>query len=56
MSQPNEPISQYDLHAYVDDQLDAARRIAVEDYLARHPKRAAEVMADLRSRAKVIYN
>ncbi len=50
MSQPNEPISQYDLHAYVDDQLDAARRIAVEDYLARHPQRAAEVMADLRSR------
>jgi anti-sigma factor RsiW len=50
MNQPNEPISDYDLHAYVDDQLDPARRIEVEDYLARHPARAAEVMADLRSR------
>lgn len=50
MSQPNEPVSDYDLHAYVDDQLDAGRRIEVEDYLARHPARAAEVMADLRSR------
>lgn len=50
MNQPNEPISDYDLHAYVDDQLDAGRRIEVEDYLARHPNRAAEVMADLRSR------
>lgn len=50
MNQPNEPISEYDLHAYVDDQLDPARRIEVEDYLARNPTRAAEVMADLRSR------
>ncbi|MBN9530672.1 MAG: anti-sigma factor [Alphaproteobacteria bacterium] len=50
MNQPDEPISEFDLHAYVDDQLDPARRIEVEDFLARHPARAAEVMADLRSR------
>jgi len=41
-------ISEVELSAYVDGQLDAGRRAAVEDWLARHPERAAEVMADFR--------
>lgn len=36
-----------ELDAYVDDQLDAAARLRVETYLARHPIDAARVMADL---------
>lgn len=32
------PISEADLHAYVDSVLPAARRSDVEDYLARHPE------------------
>lgn len=43
-------ISEVDLCAYVDDQLDAQRRVEVEDYLARHPEAAAMIMGDLRSR------
>jgi len=39
-----------ELAAYVDDQLDPARRIAVENALSRDPVAAAEVMADLRLR------
>ncbi|QQP92040.1 hypothetical protein IGS68_12905 [Skermanella sp. TT6] len=42
-----EPISEFDLMAYVDDQLDAGRRIEVEEYLSRHPQLAAQVMDDL---------
>jgi anti-sigma factor RsiW len=42
-----EPISEYDLMAYVDDQLDAQRRIEVEEHLSRHPQLAAQVMDDL---------
>jgi len=30
-----DPISELDLMAYVDDQLDPERRIAVEDHLSR---------------------
>jgi anti-sigma factor RsiW len=45
-----EPISDLELHAYVDDQLDMPRRVEVEGYLARHPVIAAQVMADLRTR------
>jgi anti-sigma factor RsiW len=45
-----EPVSELDLMAYVDDQLDPERRIAVEDHLARHPVLAAQVMDDLRRR------
>lgn len=37
--------SEYDLHAYVDGLLDGERREAVEDWLARHPARAAEIQA-----------
>jgi len=52
MSEPTkpEPISELDLMAYVDDQLDPERRIAVEDHLSRHPALAAQVMDDLRRR------
>jgi anti-sigma factor RsiW len=46
----SDPITETDLLAYVDDQLDAARRIEVEDYLARNPEAAMQVMADLKDR------
>ncbi len=45
-----DPITEGDLLGYVDDQLDMARRIEVEDHLSRHPEAAARVMADLRTR------
>ena len=45
-----DPITETDLHAFVDGQLDVARRIEVEDYLAGHPEIAARVMADMRAR------
>jgi anti-sigma factor RsiW len=46
----HEPETQIDLDilAFVNGQLDAERRYAVLEHLARHPDRAAEVMADLR--------
>ncbi|MEN2976191.1 hypothetical protein P7L78_15415 [Tistrella bauzanensis] len=50
MTVPTERIPDFDLHAYVDGQLDIARRMDVEDYLSRHPDVAAQVMADLRTR------
>jgi anti-sigma factor RsiW len=40
-------ITECDLQAYVDDQLDAAGRLEVADYLVRHPDEAARVLADL---------
>ena len=43
-------IDPLELAAYVDDQLDAARRIAVETWLSRQPELAAQVMTDLRLR------
>lgn len=45
-----DPITESDLHAFVDDQLDMPRRIEVEEHLAGHPEIAARVMADLRAR------
>jgi anti-sigma factor RsiW len=45
-----DPITEDDLHAYVDDQLDATRRIEVEEHLAQNPEAAARVMADLKHR------
>jgi len=39
------PIGEIDLHAYVDGQLDAARRADVEAFLALHPEAAGEVQA-----------
>jgi anti-sigma factor RsiW len=45
-----DPISELDLMAYVDEQLDPERRIAVEEHLSRHPVLAAQIMDDLRRR------
>ncbi|MET0599091.1 MAG: anti-sigma factor [Mesorhizobium sp.] len=45
-----DPVVEADLDAYVDDQLDAGRRIEIEAYLSTRPDEAARVMADLRLR------
>ncbi|GJD49108.1 hypothetical protein OPKNFCMD_1838 [Methylobacterium crusticola] len=45
-----DPITEADLNAYIDGQLDLGRRIEVEGHLAAHPETAARVMADLRTR------
>ncbi len=50
MSNDREPITELDLVAYVDDQLDPTRRVEVEAHLARQPSAAARVMADLQAR------
>lgn len=50
MNRPVDPVTTFDLHAYVDGQLDMPRRIEVEDHLAHHPTIAARVMADMRTR------
>ncbi|WP_445504374.1 anti-sigma factor family protein [Microvirga sp. G4-2] len=46
----SDPITETDLLAYVDDQLDPARRIEVEEHLAQNPGAATRVMADLKDR------
>ena len=46
----HDPVTEFDLVAYVDDQLDPWRRVAVERHLAAHPEAAARVMADLQGR------
>lgn len=48
-SSPSHSITEFDLQAYMDGELDDARRIEVEDYLSCHPEAAAELMATLRS-------
>jgi anti-sigma factor RsiW len=45
-----DPITEADLHAFIDDQLQTERRFDVEDHLSRHPDIAARVIADLRTR------
>ncbi len=45
-----DPITEEELHAYLDSQLDASRRIEVEEYLARSPALAARMMADMHAR------
>ena len=45
-----DPITEADLLAFVDGQLDAARQIEVEDYLAHRPETAARIIADMRVR------
>jgi anti-sigma factor RsiW len=42
--------SEFDLHAYIDDQLDIGGRFAVEAHLGDHPEQAARVMSELSSR------
>jgi anti-sigma factor RsiW len=48
-----DPIIETDLDAYVDGELDVARRIEVESYLSDHPAIAAKVMADLSIRGEL---
>lgn len=48
-----DPVQAADVEAYVDDQLDAGRRIEVEAYLSEHPDIAARVMADLAIRGEL---
>lgn len=48
-----DPIQPSDIEAYVDDQLDASRRIEVEAHLSENPDIAARVMADLAIRGEL---
>jgi len=50
MTPPTDPITDADLQAYVDEQLDVPRRIEVEAHLSHHPTVAARIMSDLRTR------
>jgi anti-sigma factor RsiW len=43
-------VTDADLDAYVDDQMDVARRIEVEAFLSARPEAAARVMSDLTTR------
>lgn len=45
-----DPITENDLTAYVDGQLEGLRRLDVEAHLARHPETAALIMAELHDR------
>ncbi|WP_244477000.1 anti-sigma factor [Methylobacterium sp. Leaf117] len=45
-----DPITDDDLTAFVDGQLDGLRRLDVEAHLARHPETAAQIMAELHDR------
>lgn len=45
-----DPVTESDLIAYIDDELDPMRRLEVEAHLARNPDDALQVMADLRDR------
>ena len=47
---PTRPISEDDLHAFVDEMLDATRRSEVQAYLDTHPEIAAQVAAFKRQR------
>ncbi|MBP2316289.1 anti-sigma factor family protein [Azospirillum soli] len=49
----NEDISDIDLNAYIDGELDPRRRIEVEAYLETHPEAAARVMHDMRVRNEI---
>jgi anti-sigma factor RsiW len=50
MSEATPSIGENDLHAYVDGQLDPARRLAVEHYLRENSDAAQRVAADQRQR------
>jgi anti-sigma factor RsiW len=43
-------VREFELEAYMDDELCLERRLAVEDHLSREPAAAARLMADLRVR------
>lgn len=45
-----DPVTENDLTAFVDGQLDPMRRLDVESHLARHPETAARIMAELHDR------
>src|ERR1700722_2502014 len=45
MSEGMPPINENDLHAYLDGQLDAERRLAVERYLDENPEDAQRMAA-----------
>ncbi|MCM8730077.1 anti-sigma factor family protein [Hephaestia sp. GCM10023244] len=47
----SDAVSELEIHAYIDDELEPVRRMAVEEYLARDGAAAARVMADLRLRS-----
>src|SRR5919202_1224225 len=49
-----DPITETDIHAFIDGQLDTARRMEVEDYLAGRPEVAVRVMADMRARDALV--
>ena len=46
-----DPITDCDIDAYIDDELDVGRRMEVEDHLARNPEVASRVMADFSARS-----
>jgi anti-sigma factor RsiW len=48
-----DPVIDADLDAYVDGELDLARRIQVESFLSENPAIAAKVMADLSMRGEL---
>jgi len=43
------PVSEADLHAFIDGQIDQTRRFEVLEYLSKNPESASLVMEDLRS-------
>src|SRR5258708_34671621 len=45
MTNPNIPVTEDELHAYVDNELPAERRGDVEAWLAAHPDEAARVQS-----------
>ncbi|MDP2785399.1 MAG: hypothetical protein Q8O38_12520 [Sulfurimicrobium sp.] len=54
MNQEGGNMREEDLHAYVDGQLDAARRAEVEDWLAANPDEQAR-MADLQKQNAMLH-
>ncbi|PWK59611.1 anti-sigma factor family protein [Roseicyclus mahoneyensis] len=50
MTRPEDGITETELDAFLTGQLEAGRRFAVADHLARHPDLAARAMSDLRLR------
>jgi len=51
VNQPVRPISEEDLHAFVDGQIDAERRREIEIYLRERPDAAERVATDIAQRA-----